>query len=86
MNCEVLEEMPDVFEHPQTQARDLKVELEHPTAGVTSFLGIPYKMSNTPAEVRQPPPLLGEHTEEVLMETLAYSAEEVSSLQNRNAI
>ena len=76
----------DVFEHPQAQARNLKVEIEHPTAGVVGFPGIPYKFSGTPAEVDRPPPRLGEHTEEVLVETLGYSAEKVATLRKQKAI
>jgi len=76
----------DVFNHPQAQDRQLKIEIEHPTAGVLGFPGFPYKMSHTPAQAHRPPPLLGEHTEEVLKELLEYSGEEVASLHERGAI
>jgi formyl-CoA transferase len=78
--------IPDAFSHPQAEARQLKVEVEHPTIGKVGFPGFPYKLSHTPAEIQRHPPLLGEHTEEVLTELLGYSAEEVASLQERGAI
>ena len=76
----------DVFNHPQAQARNLKLEIEHPTAGMVGFPGFPYKMSQTPAELLRPPPMLSEHTEEVLTELLGYSAEEVASLREQEVI
>jgi crotonobetainyl-CoA:carnitine CoA-transferase CaiB-like acyl-CoA transferase len=76
----------DVFNHPQAEVRELKIEIEHPTAGLMGFPGFPYKMSQTPAEAHRPPPLLGEHTEEVLKELLGYSTEEVALLHERGAI
>ncbi len=57
-----------VFEHPQVLARDMLVEIAHPEAGMLKMAGIPYELSNTPATVRLAPPLLGQHTDEVLRE------------------
>ncbi len=57
-----------VFAHPQTRARDLVVEVEHPRAGTVRLLGIPVKLSATPGCIRRPAPLLGQHTAEVLAE------------------
>jgi crotonobetainyl-CoA:carnitine CoA-transferase CaiB-like acyl-CoA transferase len=54
--------------HPQTLAREMVVEVEHPTAGRVKVLGVPVKFSDTPAKVRTPAPLLGQHTDEVLGE------------------
>ncbi|NIU61231.1 MAG: CoA transferase, partial [Pseudomonas stutzeri] len=81
-----INEVPDVFAHPQAQARGLAQEVEHPTAGPVRLAGFPYKMSHTPAEVRRPPPLLGQHTDEVLTELLDYSAGEVAALREYGAI
>ena len=82
----VINTIADVFNHPQAQERELKIEIKHPTAGVLSFPGYPYKFSATPAEARRPPPLLGEHTDEVLVELLEYSPEEVQELHKRGVI
>ena len=76
----------DVFNHPQAVVREFKVETEHPTAGSVELPGFPYKMSQTPAELHRPPPLLGEHTEEVLIELLGYSAEKVAMLKELKVI
>ena len=48
--------------------------------------GFPYKLSETPAEIHRPPPLLGEHTEEVLTQLLDYSMEDVDSLQGKGVV
>ena len=84
--CGPINTIPDVFEHPQAQARGLALETEHPSAGPVQLTGFPYKLSQTPAEVRQPPPLLGQHTAQVLTELLNHSAEEVAALRERGAI
>ncbi len=82
----VINTIEDVFNHPQAEDRNLKIELEHPTAGRLAFPGPPYKFSGTPAEAHRPPPLLGEHTGEVLVELLDYSPPEVDELHELGAI
>ncbi len=84
--CAPINTVPDVFEHPQVQARDLAPEVQHPTAGKVRLTGLPYVLSQTPAEIRRPPPLLGEHSEEVLTELLGYSGTEVAAMRERGAI
>jgi crotonobetainyl-CoA:carnitine CoA-transferase CaiB-like acyl-CoA transferase len=64
----------------------MTLESEHPTAGTVRLTGFPYKLSQTPAELHRPAPLLGEHTEEVLTRLLDYSASEVASLRDKGAI
>jgi crotonobetainyl-CoA:carnitine CoA-transferase CaiB-like acyl-CoA transferase len=56
------------LDDPHTAARRMVETVAHPTIGELKMLGIPFKFSGTPAAVRRPPPLLGEHTEEVLGE------------------
>jgi formyl-CoA transferase len=57
-----------VFDDPHTHARKMVEEIEHPVEGRIRTLGFPLVMSDTPPCVRRPPPLLGEHTAEVLSE------------------
>ena len=52
----------------QAKARDLVVEMEHPVEGTIRLLGFPVKLSGTPQQLRRPPPLLGEHNDELLAE------------------
>lgn len=84
--CGPINAIPEVFAHPQAEARHLAVEADHPTAGTVRFPGFPYKLSQTPATVRRPPPMLGEHTEEVLAEFLGYSTEEIMAFQEARVI
>jgi crotonobetainyl-CoA:carnitine CoA-transferase CaiB-like acyl-CoA transferase len=86
LSCGPINAVPDVFAHPQAQARDLAVEAQHPTAGPVRLPGFPYKLSSTPATVRLPPPLLGQHTDEVLTELLGYSSEDVTALREQRAV
>ncbi len=60
-----------VFADPHTAARAMVQSLEHPVEGVLKTLGFAVKLSDTPLRVRRPPPLLGEHTTEVLAESAA---------------
>ena len=82
----VINNIAGVFNHPQADARDLKIELDHPTAGRIAFPGYPYKFSDTPAQSHRPPPLLGEHTQEILVDLLDYSQAQVAELQEKGTI
>jgi crotonobetainyl-CoA:carnitine CoA-transferase CaiB-like acyl-CoA transferase len=79
--CGPINTIPEVFEHPQAEARGLTLELDHPTAGRIRIPGFPYEFSNTPARMQLPPPLLGQHTEEVLEDVLGFSKGEVARLR-----
>ena len=84
--CGRINSIPEVFAHPQAQARAMTLESEHASAGTVRLTGFPYKFSSTPAEIHRPPPLLGEHTEEILTSLLDYSSEEVFSLRDKGSI
>jgi formyl-CoA transferase len=66
--CAPINTVPEAFSMPQARAREMVLEVEHPTAGTIKLAGFPYKLSGTPAAVHRPPPLLGQHTEEILAE------------------
>jgi crotonobetainyl-CoA:carnitine CoA-transferase CaiB-like acyl-CoA transferase len=77
--CGPINSVADMAADPQTAARQMVVELEHPRAGRTRALGLPIKLSATPGRVARPAPLLGEHTREVLSE-FGFSASEIDEL------
>jgi crotonobetainyl-CoA:carnitine CoA-transferase CaiB-like acyl-CoA transferase len=60
-------------------------EFEHPSSGTIKVTGISVRMSSTPGSIRLPPPLVGEHTEEILAE-LGYSAEEIRGFRGAGVI
>ncbi len=64
---------------PQTIARDMVAEVDHPVAGRVKTIGAPVKFHGTPAGVKRPAPLLGQHTEEVLAEA-GLSADEIRAV------
>src|SRR5438046_121834 len=66
--CGPVYRLDQTLEHPQVRHREMVVEREHPTAGPIRLLGLPVKLSETPGAVHRVPPLLGQHTEEVLCE------------------
>ena len=70
-----------VFEEPQVKARGVRIELDHAAAGKLSLVASPMRFSGTPLEYRLPPPLLGEHTDEVLRGILRKSPEEIARLR-----
>jgi crotonobetainyl-CoA:carnitine CoA-transferase CaiB-like acyl-CoA transferase len=70
---------------PHLQARDMIATMMHPTIGATRVIGAPIKLSETPATLRTPPPVLGQHTDDVLGE-LGYSAGQIASLRDSRVI
>jgi crotonobetainyl-CoA:carnitine CoA-transferase CaiB-like acyl-CoA transferase len=78
--------LAEVVEHPQVVARQSLVEMEHPRAGKVKMVGAPIRLSETPGSVRTPAPMLGEHTDDVLMELLALGAEDIATLRAEGAI
>ena len=78
--------MQRLFSDPQVLHREMIAEVPHPTIGTLRLGGIPVKYSATPGAVRLPPPLLGQHTTEVLSDVLGYSTEQVEELKEQGAL
>jgi crotonobetainyl-CoA:carnitine CoA-transferase CaiB-like acyl-CoA transferase len=76
----------EMFSDPHFEHRNVVVEVDHPKLGHTRLLNTPFKLSETPAEVRTRPPLWAEHTREVLGQLLDYSDEEIEELTGRGVI
>jgi len=77
--CGPINSIGDMASDPQTLAREMVLELEHPRAGRTRTLGLPIKFSATPGRVARPAPAFGEHTREVLGE-FGFTAPEIDEL------
>ena len=74
--------LAQVYEEPQVKARGIRVEMPHPVAGSVSTVASPMRFSATPVEYKQAPPVLGEHTEEVLQQILGKTAQEMTQLRS----
>jgi formyl-CoA transferase len=84
--CGPINTLDQVFADPQVIARGLKLDLPHPLAGTAPGVAAPFAFSETPARSPLAPPLLGEHTEVVLRETLGYGRERIDELAARGVI
>jgi len=78
--------LEQVFQEPQAVARGLRLEMAHPLAGKISLIRSPMRFSETPIEHKVPPPVLGEHTEEILRGMLGRSDEEIARLRSDGAV
>jgi formyl-CoA transferase len=84
--CGPVNDMEHLFADPQVRHRDMIAEVPHPSIGTLRLTGIPVKYSETPGAIRRHPPLLGEHTDEVLTEVLGYAAERREALRAQGVI
>lgn len=77
--------LDEVFEDPQVQTYGFPTEVEHPKMGKMKLIGNAVDMSRTPPSIDRPPPMLGEHTEEVLA-SLGYDSGKISMLRTQGAV
>ena len=84
--CGKINTVEEALESEQAKANAMVMELEHATAGFIKMLGIPYKFSETSVGLNLPPPLLGEHTKEILESLANLDEEQIKDLSDNGVI
>ena len=80
----LINNLEQAFEEPQVKARDMLVEMQHPLKDKLKVIGSPIKLSRTPVEYKKAPPMLGEHTNEILGRVV--DAEKLAELRSKGII
>jgi crotonobetainyl-CoA:carnitine CoA-transferase CaiB-like acyl-CoA transferase len=83
--CGPINDLAEVFADPHVQSRGLRVEVPHPLAGSVPVVASPLRLSRTPVR-HGTPPLLGEHTDEVLRDLLGMGEAEIEALRRERVI
>ena len=88
IGCGPINTLDQVFEDPHVKAREMVVNVPHPLAGPdgATLIASPLKLSETPVTYRHHPPLLGQHTDEVLRDMLGYDEAKIKKLRDAAAI
>ncbi|HEY7658050.1 MAG TPA: CoA transferase [Burkholderiales bacterium] len=84
--CGPINSVAEALNDPHTLARGMVRTVKHPTVGDLRMVGIPFRFSATPEAIRRAPPLLGQHTEEVLGTELGLSAERIARLRAEKVV
>ncbi|MDB5913916.1 MAG: hypothetical protein JWP22_2591 [Ramlibacter sp.] len=84
--CGAINNLAEVFADPQVRERGMVHAWQHPLAGQVDLVGSPLKLGGTPVRTDRPPPLLGQHTQEVLAEVLGWDAEKVAALRAQEVL
>jgi len=84
--CGPINTIDRVFADPQIAARGMKLDLPHPRAGTLPSIANPIRFSATPIEYTHAPPVLGQHTDEVLRELLGFGDEQIAALRTEGVI
>ncbi len=86
IGCGPINKLSEVFADPHVQARQCVVELPHSSGQTVSVIANPVRLSATPADYRVAPPLLGEHSEDVLQGLLGFSEDEIAALRAKGVV
>ena len=80
-----INDVEDMIADPHVKHRKMVQEQEHPVEGKITTVGIPFKFSGTPGEIKSPSPTLGQHTEDVLT-GLGYKEQDIKEMRDKNVI
>lgn len=81
-----INDVAEALSSPQTVGRGMVAEVEHPVVGMVKMLGLPIRFDATPASIRRHPPMLGEHTDEVLGEIAGLAPSEIEELRRAGIV
>jgi len=81
-----INDLAQVFAHPQVRSRGMQIELPHPLSGRVPLVASPMKFSGTPVQHSAAPPTLGQHTRDVLKERLGMTDQELDRLAGEGVI
>lgn len=84
--CGPINDLAEVFQDPQVQARGMQIQMPHPTAGKLALVANPMKLSKTPVRYEQAPPTLSQHTEQCLRELLQFDDKKIAILKSQGVI
>jgi len=84
--CAPINDLAQVFADPQVRHREMRVDVPHPSGATVPLVANPIRLSATPPRYDLPPPLLGQHTAEILREQLGYDAAQIAALKTRRVI
>jgi formyl-CoA transferase len=84
--CGPINNFKEVFENEQVIARNVQINVPHPTAGNMKLVASPMKLSKTPTEVRMAPPTLGQHTDEILRDDLKLNDQRIAELHQKGIV
>ncbi|MDP7421550.1 MAG: CoA transferase [bacterium] len=84
--CGAINNLAGVTDDTQVKHREMIVNMAHPKCGNVTLTGIPIKLSETPGSLRYPPPLLGEHSGQILEDWLGYGESQIEELKEKKVI
>jgi crotonobetainyl-CoA:carnitine CoA-transferase CaiB-like acyl-CoA transferase len=86
IGCGPINKLAEVFADPHVLARQMVLEMDHATGGPMKMIANPVKLSETPPDYRLPPPVLGQHTDQVLSGKLGLDAAALAALREKGII
>ena len=85
MRCDPCLTYEEICAHPQVEANEIIYTAYHPIRGETKMIGVPLKLKETPGQPQGPSPLLGQHTEEILLD-LGYTTKDIEGLEAEGVV